>query len=178
MSHYVLSKVIQIEMGSRQTWYCLNDYRFYTHSARETADLAGKGSAPLYLEIVRPAFQRHFTDIRFNPKQVVSIHTTILRPSYAFPHSCTIGVDNRAWNACQCAGKVVTFYNIPFISRLWHLVFSQVGSLKCLSFEFFIHYLEILQSFFDRHRPWIKQKRLFSFGYCLICSLLGQGKRK
>ena len=65
MSHYVLSKVIQIEMDSRQTCYCSNDFRLYAHSLRKTAALTVKGSAHLYLEIVRVVSLFFFQNSRF-----------------------------------------------------------------------------------------------------------------
>lgn len=168
-------------MDSRQTCYCFK--RFSPLCSLRTKNCRSRSErecTSLYLEIVSGVFKKHFTNIRFNPKPVIRILHIILRPGYSFPYSCfSIGVDKRSWNAFQCAGKVVTFYDIPFISRLWHLVFSQVGSSKCHSFEWLIYFLEFLHSVFDRHRPWIEQKRLFSFGCCLIRSVtIQQGKRK
>ena len=89
-------KLSKLKWAHARLVAALNDTRFYTHSVRETAAIAVKGSAHLYLEIVRVVLQRHSTDIRFNPKPVIRIHRTVLRSSYAFPHCVAIGVDNRA----------------------------------------------------------------------------------
>ena len=88
MSLYVLSKVIQIEMGSPQTCYCLTIVdRLYTHSVGKTASLAVKGSAHLYLEIVRvfsllfffrTAVFRKLFDIRFSYKHCNFSHICLL----------------------------------------------------------------------------------------------------